>query len=45
MTKFLEQAIAKLKTRPIQAGDSIELRSINLTFPIEQVYEEIVFKQ
>jgi Uma2 family endonuclease len=26
-----------------QVGDSIELKSINLTFPIEQVYEDIVF--
>ncbi len=26
-----------------QAGDLIELKSINLTFPIEQVYEEIIF--
>jgi Uma2 family endonuclease len=26
-----------------RSGDSIELQSINLTFPIEQVYEEIVF--
>jgi Uma2 family endonuclease len=26
-----------------QAGDLIELKSVNLTFPIEQVYEEIVF--
>jgi Uma2 family endonuclease len=26
-----------------QAGDSIELKSINLTFPIEQVYDEIIF--
>ena len=26
-----------------QAGDSIELKSINLTVPIEQVYEEIEF--
>jgi Uma2 family endonuclease len=26
-----------------QAGDSIELKSINLIFPIEQIYEEIIF--
>ncbi len=26
-----------------QAGDSIELKSINLTFPIEQIYDEIIF--
>jgi Uma2 family endonuclease len=26
-----------------QAGDLIELKSINLTFPIEQVYDEIIF--
>ena len=26
-----------------QAGDSIELKSVNLTVPIEQVYEEIEF--
>jgi Uma2 family endonuclease len=26
-----------------QAGDSIELKSINLMFPIEQVYDEIIF--
>lgn len=25
------------------AGDSVELKSINLTFPIEQIFEEIVF--
>jgi Uma2 family endonuclease len=25
------------------AGDTIELRSIDLTFPIEQVFEDIVF--
>jgi Uma2 family endonuclease len=26
-----------------QAGDTVELKSIDLTFPIEQIYEEIVF--
>jgi Uma2 family endonuclease len=26
-----------------QIGDTVELKSINLTFPIEQVYEEITF--
>jgi Uma2 family endonuclease len=26
-----------------QAGDTIELKSVNMTFPIEQVYEDIVF--
>ncbi len=26
-----------------QSGDLIELKSINLTFPIEQVYDEIIF--
>jgi Uma2 family endonuclease len=28
-----------------QAGDMVELKSIDLTFPIEQVYEEIVFSE
>lgn len=28
-----------------QAGDNIELRSIDLSFPIESVYEDIVFEQ
>jgi Uma2 family endonuclease len=28
-----------------QAGDAIELKSINLSFPIEQVYEDVVFTQ
>jgi Uma2 family endonuclease len=27
-----------------QVGDIVELKSINLTFPIEQIYEEIVFE-
>jgi Uma2 family endonuclease len=26
-----------------QAGDTIELRSVNLTFPIEQIYQDISF--
>lgn len=26
-----------------EPGDEIELRSVNLTFPIEQIYEDIVF--
>jgi Uma2 family endonuclease len=26
-----------------QAGDTVELKSVNLTFPIEQIYEDIVF--
>jgi Uma2 family endonuclease len=26
-----------------QAGDTVELKSVDLTFPIEQIYEEIVF--
>ncbi len=26
-----------------RAGDMVELKSVNLTFPIEQVYEDIVF--
>jgi hypothetical protein len=26
-----------------EPGDVVELASINLTFPIEQVYEDIVF--
>ncbi len=26
-----------------QAGDAIELQSVNLSFPIERVYEDIVF--
>jgi Uma2 family endonuclease len=26
-----------------EAGDSIALKSVNLTFPIEQVYEDIIF--
>jgi Uma2 family endonuclease len=28
-----------------QSGDNIELRSINLSFPIESVYEDIVFEE
>lgn len=28
-----------------QAGDIVEFKSINLTFPIERVYEEIVFSE
>ena len=28
-----------------QAGDTIELKSVNLTFPIERVYEGITFNQ
>ena len=28
-----------------QSGDNIELRSIDLSFPIESVYEDIVFEQ
>jgi Uma2 family endonuclease len=28
-----------------QAGDTIELKSVNLTFPIEQVYEDIIFPE
>ena len=28
-----------------QAGDIIELKSVNLTFPIEQIYEDITFTQ
>lgn len=28
-----------------QAGDNIELRSIDLSFPIESVYEDIVFEE
>jgi Uma2 family endonuclease len=28
-----------------QLGDNIELRSINLSFPIESVYEDIVFEE
>ena len=27
-----------------QVGDIVELKSINFTFPIEQIYEEIVFE-
>jgi Uma2 family endonuclease len=26
-----------------ESGDSIDLKSVNLTFPIEQVYEDVVF--
>jgi Uma2 family endonuclease len=26
-----------------QAGDTVELKSVNLTFEIDQVYEEITF--
>jgi Uma2 family endonuclease len=28
-----------------QAGDTVELNSINLSFPIEQIYEDITFEQ
>jgi Uma2 family endonuclease len=28
-----------------QTGDVVELKSINLTFPIEQIYEDIVFAE
>jgi Uma2 family endonuclease len=28
-----------------QAGDTVELKSINLTCPIEQIYEDIVFSE
>ena len=28
-----------------QSGDHIELRSIDLSFPIESVYEDIVFEE
>jgi Uma2 family endonuclease len=28
-----------------QAGDTVELKSVNLTFPIEQIYEDIVFPE
>ncbi len=28
-----------------QAGDTVELNSVNLTFPIEQIYEDIVFPE
>jgi Uma2 family endonuclease len=28
-----------------QVGDTVELKSVNLTFPIEQVYEDIVFPE
>ena len=28
-----------------QAGDIIELKSVNLTVPIEQIYEDIIFEQ
>jgi Uma2 family endonuclease len=28
-----------------QAGDAIELKSVNLIFPIERVYEDVVFTQ
>jgi Uma2 family endonuclease len=28
-----------------QAGDTVELTSVNLTFPIEQIYEDIVFPE
>jgi Uma2 family endonuclease len=28
-----------------QAGDTVELKSVNLTFPIEQVYEDIIFPE
>jgi Uma2 family endonuclease len=27
-----------------RSGDSVELESINLTFPIEQIFEDIVFE-
>jgi Uma2 family endonuclease len=28
-----------------RAGDTVELKSVNLTFPIEQLYEDIVFPE
>lgn len=28
-----------------QSGDSVELQSVELTFPIDQIYEDIVFEQ
>jgi Uma2 family endonuclease len=28
-----------------QAGDTVELKSVNLTFPIEQIYEDIIFPE
>jgi Uma2 family endonuclease len=27
-----------------QAGDTVELKSINLSIPIEQIYEDIIFE-
>jgi Uma2 family endonuclease len=28
-----------------QSGDTVELKSVNLTFQIEQIYEDIVFPE